>query len=126
MYTKAAALIKKNDRYLLVKEKQEYLGRSWNWPQGKVEKGGTLEDAAIRQVKEETGLEIQIQRRLGILTKTFPDTETLHVFLAIPTTELVILPKKEILEAQCLTKDEMHVVQDQLVGEWILEMLDFA
>lgn len=42
-------------KYLLLKHKPD----SWDFPKGLVEKGEKLEDAAIRECKEETGIEIK-------------------------------------------------------------------
>lgn len=40
----------------------------WGFPGGAVELGETPEQAAIREVKEETGLEVEIRRLVGIYT----------------------------------------------------------
>lgn len=45
----------------------------WGFPGGAVELGETPEQAAIREVKEETGLEVEIRRLVGIYTDC--DTE---------------------------------------------------
>lgn len=38
----------------------------WSFPKGKLEAGETLEEAALREVREETGLECRIVRELAI------------------------------------------------------------
>ena len=38
----------------------------WNFPSGGVEEGETIEGAAIREVKEETGLDVKLVDYLGI------------------------------------------------------------
>lgn len=40
----------------------------WGFPGGAVELGETPEQATIREVKEETGLEVEIRRLIGVYT----------------------------------------------------------
>ncbi len=37
----------------------------WTLPKGKLESGETVEEAALREVEEETGFETKIERRIG-------------------------------------------------------------
>ena len=52
-------------RILLVRRNLEpHLGE-WSFPSGYVDAGEVLEEAAVRETKEETGLDVRIQRLLG-------------------------------------------------------------
>jgi len=59
----------------------------WGLPGGKVEPGETIENTAIREVKEETGFDIKIVKLLGIYSDplegriiTYPDNgDTVHL-----------------------------------------------
>ena len=57
----AIFVLNKKGEILLVKNKI----RGWEFPGGYVDHGETLEEAAVREVKEETGAEIRLIRFLG-------------------------------------------------------------
>jgi len=44
----------------------------WSLPKGKLERGETEEQAALREVEEETGLRCSLRRPLGVVSYTDP------------------------------------------------------
>ena len=54
------AVILDGDRVLLVQRGQEPLKGEWSLPGGAVELGETLEEAVVREVREETSLEVAV------------------------------------------------------------------
>jgi len=75
-------LIRRNDGYVLVKRKNEaYRGR-WAIPGGLVEYGETVEQAAIREAKEETGLEVKLIRLVGVYSDPTRDPRGHYISIA--------------------------------------------
>lgn len=66
-------LIRKGDEYLLIKRASEPDKGLWSVPGGMVEVGEKAEEAAIREAKEETGLEIELVKDLGVVDKIVRD-----------------------------------------------------
>ncbi|MBS7620109.1 NUDIX hydrolase [Candidatus Bathyarchaeota archaeon] len=62
-----AAIIVREEAILLVKREHEPSKGVWGLPGGVVELGETIEEAVCREVKEETGIEIQPIKLLKVL-----------------------------------------------------------
>ena len=52
-------------RVLLVRRNHEPHFGEWSFPSGYIDRGEVLEDGAVRETKEETGLDVKIERLLG-------------------------------------------------------------
>ena len=59
-YVGVGAVIVANGKVLIVKRKYDPLAGQWSLPGGGVELGETLEDSIVREMREETGLEIEV------------------------------------------------------------------
>lgn len=57
-YYFAVVLVRRGDRFLLVKERKH--GQRWYLPAGRVEPGESLEQGALRETLEETGVPVRL------------------------------------------------------------------
>jgi 8-oxo-dGTP pyrophosphatase MutT (NUDIX family) len=65
---------------------------SWHLPKGTQNPGETLEQTALREIKEETGVDVKLIEHIGKLDSTYDRDNVLikketHYFLAIPINE---------------------------------------
>lgn len=76
-----AVILLENGHVLLQKRADV---RCWGIPSGHVEPGETVEQAAIREVREETGLHVRIQRLIGVYSDPqsqlfqYPNGKNIH------------------------------------------------
>lgn len=81
----AVALVWREDGRLLIQRRppEGLLGGLWEFPGGKVEAGESMGEAAVRETREETGLEIRIRRPAGSVHHAYSHFRiTLHAFHA--------------------------------------------
>jgi 8-oxo-dGTP diphosphatase len=62
-------LVRKTKGIVLVKRKRPPYEGYWALPGGFVEYGETVEEAVVREVREETGLEVDIKGLVGVYSK---------------------------------------------------------
>ncbi len=83
-------------RYLLIKNRRS---SNWSFPKGHIEDGETLEETAIREVKEEAGINIDILS--GFMSKSQYTVQnkiqkTVHIFVASTKDEQTRIQFEEI------------------------------
>ena len=88
----AGALIIRNGKVLLVRRAVEPFRGHWDIPGGFCEADEHPADAAIREVREETGLEIELTGLLGMWVDDYQGRTTLNVhYLARPLSRRLVL-----------------------------------
>ncbi len=75
---RVTGVLVENNKILLVKQKVSEK-RNWSLPGGKLEQGETLEQGIIREMKEETGLDVEIIRLLYLCDVSASDNTLLHI-----------------------------------------------
>lgn len=82
MKIRVTGILVKNDTILLL-DQDVNKGRSWSLPGGKVEEDESLELALKREMKEETGLDVNINRLLYICDFITEKDHVLHITFQI-------------------------------------------
>ena len=65
----AVVLVSMNGKLVLMRRGVEPAIGHWSFPGGYVDRGEVVEDAAIREVREETGLDVQLDGLVGLYSK---------------------------------------------------------
>jgi len=79
---RVTGLLIENGKILLVNQKVSP-NRSWSLPGGRLEQGETLEQGIVREVFEETGLNVKVIKLLYICEKTDVVPPLLHITFMI-------------------------------------------
>lgn len=130
----ACAYIRDGDRLLLVAS-QYADGVKWSLPGGGHRHGESLEDAARRETREETGLEVEALRHMGALERIEPSVGlhlVMHVFAARPAgatdaAKLVLKPAQgeNVVDVAWFTRDRMRDEPGPVLGRrWWLDYWD--
>ena len=106
-------LVIDKDKALIIKRGEEPNKFLWSIPGGLVEIGEELEEAAIREVKEEMGIDIKIEKMIGIfncINRNKNEIEYHYVIIDYIAREFTgsIKTNKEILDFKWMKFNELH------------------
>ena len=71
------------DKKILLVKQDVTENRRWSFPGGKLEPDETIEHCLVREMKEETGLDIEIKELLYITDRFYRDTHIVHILFLI-------------------------------------------
>jgi len=74
-YVGVGAVVVQDGKVLLVKRKHAPLAGQWSLPGGAVEVGETLEECLVREMLEETGLQVRVGPVIEVLDRITRDDE---------------------------------------------------
>lgn len=140
------AIIEKDGKFLLVKEKKESAKGKWNHPAGWIDVEENTINAAKREVKEETGFDFEPKNILGVYVLIKLESGVIHHAIKIIFTGSIAdnqgeYMADEILEAKWFTPEEIEnmdlntlrdkdikaMVKDYLAGKkYPLDVLSFT
>jgi len=109
------ALIQDGERYLLIKRAAEPDAGFWSIPGGLVEVGEKVEDAAVREAKEETGLDVEVVELLGVVDKIVRDEDSRIKFHFV-IVDYLVTPKGGSLRAASDALEARWVKAEEIPG----------
>lgn len=125
----AIVFTRKNNEifYVIVKSQKNVYG----FPKGHWEEGETLKRTAIRETKEETGLDIKIMEGFKIEDQYIVNDKEeimkhLTLFLAEYTNQKIVMLKEELLEAKLMKfEDALRVLQYENLKKFLKKANEF-
>lgn len=102
-------IIEKNDKLLLVTRKNTPFEGKLALPGGRVEPGETVEEAAIREIKEETGVKVELKDLLGVYSdpERDPRGRFITVVFIAKSYNVTTWPGEEVAAAQWFDTDSI-------------------
>lgn len=114
-------IIEKDGKYLLVQEAKKKCYKKWNFPAGHLDFNESLTEGAIREIKEETGCDVELNGICYIANRIMEDD--LFVMIAFNCkliNENITFDKEEILDVKWFEYNEIvSNMEEQLRGSYI-------
>ena len=101
-------IVNKDNKVLMIKRAKTEGNLIWVFPGGKVEEGETKEDACIREVFEETGINIQIKQILGERIHPNTNTKITYFLCNYVGGQIMILDQNEVVDVKYKNKEEFN------------------
>lgn len=117
-----AAILHQNGRYLATQRGYGEFEGMWEFPGGKIEPGEIQEDALKREIQEELGIEIIIEKQLCTTEYDYPSFHlSMNCFLcSISAGEIEL---REHKSARWLTTEQMNTLEWLPADIKIIELL---
>lgn len=111
-------IIEKEGKYLLVQEAKKKCYEKWNFPAGHLDFNESLEQGAIREIKEETGCDVKLDGVCYVANRILEDDLFLMiVFNAKLINENIEFDKEEILDVKWFDYDEIVNKMESMLRE---------
>lgn len=112
------AIIERDHKYLLVQEAEDHIDAckgKWGAPGGHVDPGETIMEAAVREVKEETGCDVELTSVCQIGTMPGQNFTFLAIiFTARVAQDVENFASEEIATTRWFTYEEICAMRSQL------------
>ncbi|MBM7836926.1 8-oxo-dGTP pyrophosphatase MutT (NUDIX family) [Alkalihalobacillus xiaoxiensis] len=122
----ASVTVMRDDSVLLIKENKPTARNKWNFPSGRIERGEEIFQAALREVKEETGLAVKLMSTTGVyqFQSNTNDQVILFHFMAEVVGGELSFSEEEIIEGKWFRINELsRLEKDELREPTVLTQI---
>ncbi|MFF2876955.1 NUDIX domain-containing protein [Gottfriedia sp. NPDC057991] len=105
-----AGLVKDSDgRWLVVKKKYSGLKGLWSLPAGFVKQDETVDQAVLREIKEETGINANLIGLIGVRTGVIREeiSDNMLIFLLQANDTMISIQEEELSDARFISEKEL-------------------
>ena len=118
----AVAVVATDDgKILMVKRDIDPMMGRWSLPAGYVDRGEVVEEAALREVREETGVEVRLDSLLGVYSSQ--GAPVILIVYAATVTAGVASPGDEAQDVAYFPTDRLPEMpfphDDQIIEDWL-------
>lgn len=106
-------VVNEQGEWLVVKKKYSGLKGKWSLPAGFVKSDETVDEAVIREVKEETGIDVEVQGLMGVRSGVLSNECSDHmlIFLCKAKHNEIVIQTDELFDVRFMHPDE--IMQDE-------------
>lgn len=122
-----STVVEKKQKILMVREKKSQCYGKWNFPSGHVEEDEYITNAAIREVKEEINLDVNLTGLIAIYNNMF---ESFNSIAFVYSSEIkkeneIRFNKDEIIETRWFSFEEIKNMKKELRDyNYVIESLE--
>ncbi len=110
----AGCVVEKDNKILMVQEGLDFCYGQWNYPAGHVDEFENITEAAIREVKEETGLDVKLKGVLPISETDLKDeTHIIIRFVAEVIGGKITFDSNEILDVKWIDIEDIKKMTEK-------------
>lgn len=122
-----STIIESEGKIILVKEAKKQYYEKWNFPSGHVEENEDIINAAIREVKEETNLDVELNGLISIYNNMYEGYNSISFIFSskLKNVNKITFNQNEILEVKGFSINDIKNMQDELRDkDYIIDSID--
>ncbi|MEA3320317.1 MAG: NUDIX hydrolase [Bacillota bacterium] len=110
----AGIVVAEDGKWLVVKKRYGGLKGKWSFPAGFVEANETVDEAVVREILEETGINVKVEGLVGVRSGVIKDkiSDNMLLFLCTPLNHDVVYQESELSDAAFKTLEELELDPD--------------